>query len=59
MLQEARALMAPLPDFERHLAQIHHFGSKIVQDNHPDGRAIFFEEKLYNKKKIQVIHSIK
>lgn len=53
MLQEARALMAPLPDFERHLAQIHHFGSKMVQDKHPDGRAIFFEEKSYNKKKIQ------
>lgn len=55
LLQEVRALMAPLPDFERHLAQIHHFGSKIVQDNHPDGRAILFEEKLYNKKKIQVL----
>ncbi|XP_037881216.1 probable DNA mismatch repair protein Msh6 [Glossina fuscipes] len=53
LLQDARALMAPLPDFERHLAQIHHFGSKIVQDAHPDGRAILFEEKLYNKKKMQ------
>ncbi|KAM7356544.1 DNA mismatch repair protein Msh6 [Cochliomyia hominivorax] len=53
LLQEARALIAPLPDFERHLAQIHHFGSKIVQEQHPDGRAIFFEEKIYNKKKIQ------
>ncbi|XP_065361382.1 probable DNA mismatch repair protein Msh6 isoform X2 [Calliphora vicina] len=58
MLQDARALLAPLPDFERHLAQIHHFGSKIVQENHPDGRAIFFEEKSYNKKKMQNFISI-
>ncbi|XP_023303172.2 probable DNA mismatch repair protein Msh6 [Lucilia cuprina] len=58
LLQEARALLAPLPDFERHLAQIHHFGSKIVQENHPDGRAIFFEEKQYNKKKMQNFISI-
>lgn len=57
LLQEFRSLLAPLPDFERHLAQIHHFGSKTVQDNHPDGRAIFFEEKIYNKKKIQVYFS--
>lgn len=54
LLQEIRALMAPLPDFERYLAQFHHFGSKMVQEKHPDGRAILFEEKLYNKKKIQV-----
>uniref|UniRef100_A0A1A9WE19 DNA mismatch repair protein n=1 Tax=Glossina brevipalpis TaxID=37001 RepID=A0A1A9WE19_9MUSC len=53
LLQDVRALMAPLPDFERHLAQIHHFGSKIIQETHPDGRAILFEEKLYNKKKMQ------
>ncbi|XP_075160076.1 DNA mismatch repair protein Msh6 [Haematobia irritans] len=53
LLQEIRGLMAPLPDFERYLAQFHHFGSKLVQEKHPDGRAIFFEEKLYNKKKIQ------
>ncbi|XP_059225843.1 probable DNA mismatch repair protein Msh6 [Stomoxys calcitrans] len=53
LLQEFRGLIAPLPDFERYLAQFHHFGSKIVQEKHPDGRAIFFEEKVYNKKKIQ------
>ena len=54
LLQEVRGLMAPLPDFERHLAQIHLFGNKHVAKSHPDGRAIFFEEKQYNKKKIQV-----
>uniref|UniRef100_W8C538 DNA mismatch repair protein n=2 Tax=Ceratitis capitata TaxID=7213 RepID=W8C538_CERCA len=52
-LQELRALLAPMPDFERHLAQIHLFGNKRISQDHPDGRAILFEEKLYNKKKIQ------
>lgn len=54
LLQEVRGLLAPLPDFERHLAQIHLFGNKHVANKHPDGRAILFEEKQYNKKKIQV-----
>ncbi|XP_061395434.1 probable DNA mismatch repair protein Msh6 [Musca vetustissima] len=53
LLQEIRGLMAPLPDFERYLAQFHHFGSKLVQEKHPDGRAILFEAKQYNKKNIQ------
>ncbi|XP_011196235.2 probable DNA mismatch repair protein Msh6 [Zeugodacus cucurbitae] len=52
-LQDLRALLAPMPDFERHLAQIHLFGNKRISQDHPDGRAILFEEKLYNKKKIQ------
>ncbi|XP_053954107.1 probable DNA mismatch repair protein Msh6 [Anastrepha ludens] len=53
VLQDLRALLAPMPDFERHLAQIHLFGNKRISEGHPDGRAILFEEKLYNKKKIQ------
>lgn len=53
-LQEVRALLAPMPDFERNLAQIHLFGNKqIKQMDHPDSRAILFEEKLYNKQKLQ------
>ncbi|EDV52086.1 probable DNA mismatch repair protein Msh6 [Drosophila erecta] len=52
-LQEVRALLAPLPDFERNLAQIHLFGNKqIKQMDHPDSRAILFEEKIYNKQKL-------
>ncbi|EDW79457.1 uncharacterized protein Dwil_GK20488 [Drosophila willistoni] len=52
-LQEMRALLAPMPDFERHLAQIHLFGTKQVKESqHPDSRAILFEEKLYNKQKL-------
>ncbi|XP_055855640.1 probable DNA mismatch repair protein Msh6 [Episyrphus balteatus] len=53
VLKEARGLLAPLPDFERYLAQINLFGNKLVAEKHPDGRAIFFDEKMYNKKKIQ------
>jgi len=52
-LQEVRALLAPMPDFERNLAQIHLFGNKqIKQMDHPDSRAILFEEKIYNKQKL-------
>lgn len=54
VLNDARQLMGTLPDLERHLAQIHTFGNKNRATNHPDGRAILFEQKQYNKKKIQV-----
>ncbi|XP_034484101.1 probable DNA mismatch repair protein Msh6 [Drosophila innubila] len=58
-LQELRALLAPMPDFERHLAQIHLFGNKrISQADHPDSRAILFEEKLYNKQKLRSFMAI-
>lgn len=54
-LNKARKIMAKLPDLERQLAQIHTFGNKNRVLNHPDGRAVLFEQKSYNKKKIQVI----
>lgn len=54
VLSEARLVLASLPDLERQLAQIHTFGNKNKVKNHPDGRAILFEQKTYNKKKIQV-----
>lgn len=53
-LSDARTLLGTLPDLERQLAQIHTFGNKNRAFNHPDGRANFFEQKTYNKKKIQV-----
>lgn len=53
-LNEARLIMGSLPDLERQLAQIHTFGNANKVKNHPDGRAILFEQKQYNKKKIQV-----
>ncbi|XP_016969087.2 LOW QUALITY PROTEIN: probable DNA mismatch repair protein Msh6 [Drosophila rhopaloa] len=52
-LQEMRALLGPMPDFERNLAQIHLFGNKQIKlMDHPDSRAILFEEKIYNKQKL-------
>ncbi|XP_030375473.1 probable DNA mismatch repair protein Msh6 [Scaptodrosophila lebanonensis] len=52
-LQKLRALIATLPDLERYLAQIHLFGNKrIAQDDHPDSRAILFEQHLYNKQRL-------
>lgn len=53
-LNEARLVMGTLPDLERQLAQIHTFGNLNKAKNHPDSRAILFEQKIYNKKKIQV-----
>lgn len=54
VLNDVRQLLGTLPDLERHLAQIHTFGNKNRVTNHPDGRAILYEQKQYNKKKIQV-----
>lgn len=33
--------------------RIHSQGNPISHKNHPDSRAIFFEEKTYSKRKIQ------
>lgn len=52
-LQDIRSMLTKLPDLERQLSQIHTFGNLSRAKNHPDGRAIFFEAKIYNKKKIQ------
>lgn len=54
VLSEARLIMSSLPDLERLLAQIHTFGNSKKAKSHPDSRAILFEQKTYNKKKIQV-----
>ncbi|XP_071595934.1 DNA mismatch repair protein Msh6 isoform X2 [Heliangelus exortis] len=41
-----------LPDLERLLSKIHSIGSPLKSQNHPDSRAIFYEEIKYSKKKI-------
>ncbi|XP_055373333.1 probable DNA mismatch repair protein Msh6 [Condylostylus longicornis] len=53
ILQEIRNIFKTLPDFERHLAQLYGFSNGKRLQNHPDGRAILFEEQQYNKRKIQ------
>lgn len=53
-LQELRMCLSSVPDLERQLAQIHTFGDSKRLKSHPDGRAVLFEQHIYNKKKIQV-----
>ncbi|XP_055636793.1 probable DNA mismatch repair protein Msh6 [Toxorhynchites rutilus septentrionalis] len=53
LLQDVRQVLGELPDLERMLAQIHTFGNAERSKNHPDGRAILYEEHIYGKKKIQ------
>lgn len=54
LMADIRTLLGTLPDLERLLVQIHGFGNSNRKTNHPDGRAIMYEQKTYNKKKIQV-----
>lgn len=52
-IEDIRDSLRALPDLERCLAQIHSFGNKLKSELHPDSRAIFYEEKIYSKKKVQ------
>ncbi|XP_058826116.1 probable DNA mismatch repair protein Msh6 [Topomyia yanbarensis] len=52
LLQDVRQILGQLPDLERMLAQIHTFGNAERLKDHPDGRAILYEENAYGKKKI-------
>ncbi|CAL8109509.1 unnamed protein product [Orchesella dallaii] len=45
-------LLKSLPDLERLLSKTHYLGSAHRSKNHPDGRAIFFNEINYSKNKI-------
>lgn len=53
LLNKARTILGELPDLERLLNQIHTFGNANRSTNHPDGRAVFFQQKSYNKNKIR------
>ncbi|KAL3285166.1 hypothetical protein HHI36_019285 [Cryptolaemus montrouzieri] len=52
LLKPTQAILKKLPDLERQIAKIHVFGNKYISENHPDGRAIFYEAKTYSKRKI-------
>nr|CAD7589194.1 unnamed protein product [Timema genevievae] len=52
IVQEARAALSQLPDLERLLSRIHAQGNELWSKTHPDSRAIFYEDKIYSKKKI-------
>ncbi|CAH6778077.1 DNA mismatch repair protein Msh6 [Phodopus roborovskii] len=49
---EVADLLKKLPDLERLLSKIHNIGSPLKSQNHPDSRAIMYEETTYSKKKI-------
>ncbi|KAI8764552.1 DNA mismatch repair protein Msh6 [Biomphalaria glabrata] len=53
VVEECVTLMKKLPDLERLLSRIHSLGSAGKSKNHPDGRAIFYEEVTYSKRKIE------
>ncbi|CAH0559312.1 unnamed protein product [Brassicogethes aeneus] len=53
MLKSAQEILKKLPDLERQVAKIHTYGNRFCAQNHPDGRAIFYEAVTYSKRKIQ------
>jgi DNA mismatch repair protein MSH6 len=55
---ESWEILKKLPDLERLLRKIHTLGSKVRGRDHPDSRAILYEEALYSKKKISDFLSV-
>ncbi|XP_048208929.1 DNA mismatch repair protein Msh6 isoform X2 [Perognathus longimembris pacificus] len=51
-ISEVADLLKKLPDLERLLSKIHNVGFPLKNHNHPDSRAIMYEETTYSKKKI-------
>ncbi|GAA30349.2 DNA mismatch repair protein MSH6 [Clonorchis sinensis] len=51
-LNSIKLSLRRLPDFERLLTKIHLVGSKKNEKNHPDARAILFEEVQYSRRNI-------
>ncbi|XP_064074096.1 probable DNA mismatch repair protein Msh6 isoform X1 [Vanessa tameamea] len=52
LCQDAKNILTTLPDLERLLAKIHALGNLKKSQDHPDSRAIFYEEKTYSKRKV-------
>ncbi|XP_030829946.1 DNA mismatch repair protein Msh6 [Strongylocentrotus purpuratus] len=52
IVAEVVELIKKLPDLERLLSKIHTLGSSKRNSDHPDSRAIFFEDAVYSKRKI-------
>ncbi|MFT7806013.1 DNA mismatch repair protein Msh6 [Arapaima gigas] len=49
---EVRELLKKLPDLERLLSKIHGLGTPLKGQDHPDSRAVLYEEITYSKRKI-------
>ncbi|KAL4716214.1 hypothetical protein ACJJTC_004708 [Scirpophaga incertulas] len=52
LCQEAKNILTTLPDLERLLVKVHALGNLKRSKDHPDSRAIFYEEKTYTKRKV-------
>ncbi|KAH9639495.1 hypothetical protein HF086_003628 [Spodoptera exigua] len=52
LCQDAKSILTTLPDLERLLAKVHALGNLKRSKQHPDSRAIFYEEKSYSKRKV-------
>ncbi|KAM4599223.1 DNA mismatch repair protein Msh6 isoform 2-T2 [Fundulus diaphanus] len=49
---EVSELLKKLPDLERLLSKIHSIGTPLKGPDHPDSRAVLYEEVTYSKRKI-------
>ncbi|XP_072293048.1 DNA mismatch repair protein Msh6 [Eucyclogobius newberryi] len=49
---EVSELLKKLPDLERLLSKIHSIGTPLKGQDHPDSRAVLYEEVTYSKRKI-------
>uniref|UniRef100_I3JU46 DNA mismatch repair protein n=1 Tax=Oreochromis niloticus TaxID=8128 RepID=I3JU46_ORENI len=49
---EVSDLLKKLPDLERLLSKIHSIGTPLKSQDHPDSRAVLYEEVTYSKRKI-------
>ncbi|CAG9832099.1 unnamed protein product [Diabrotica balteata] len=53
LLQDVQNILKETPDLERLLMKIHTYGSKSLTTQHPDGKAILYDNKTYSKNKIR------
>ncbi|XP_048375271.1 DNA mismatch repair protein Msh6 isoform X2 [Sphaerodactylus townsendi] len=51
-MSEIRDFLKRLPDLEKYLGKIHSIGSSLKIPNHPNNRAVLYEEMRYSKKRI-------
>lgn len=58
ILSKACDLLLKVPDLERLFSRIYAQSSKGLEESHPESRAIFFEEKVYSKRKISEFISV-
>lgn len=49
---DMKKALSGLPDLDRLLARIHTLGSKVAAKDHPDARAIMYENDTYSKRRI-------